>query len=119
MLIDGKLIIDNADVQKARKSSFGSGTFEGVAAIELEAWSPYKIHDSHDSMLISTGVGRQLPRIRHLLVARHPVGPQLKYVVLDCIGLHGWCVESSFRVIVAAEHVIIDQHKNTSHSTEA
>lgn len=40
MFIDGKLIIDNAHVQKARKSSFGSGTFEGVAAIELEAWSP-------------------------------------------------------------------------------
>ncbi|KAJ5390616.1 uncharacterized protein N7496_001684 [Penicillium cataractarum] len=44
MFIDGKLVINNADVQRAGTSFFGSGTFEEVAAVELEAGRKYKIH---------------------------------------------------------------------------
>jgi beta-glucosidase len=44
MFIDGKLVINNADVQRAGTSFFGSGTLEEVAALELEAGKKYKIH---------------------------------------------------------------------------
>lgn len=44
MFIDGKLVINNADVQKAGTSFFGSGTVEEVAAVELEERRKYKIH---------------------------------------------------------------------------
>jgi beta-glucosidase len=44
MFIDGELVINNADVQRAGTSFFGSGTLEEVAAVELEAGRKYKIN---------------------------------------------------------------------------
>jgi beta-glucosidase len=43
MFIDGKLVINNADVQKAGTSFFGSGTLEEIAEVELEIWRKYEI----------------------------------------------------------------------------
>jgi beta-glucosidase len=43
LYVDGKLLINNADVQKVGTSFFGSGTIEETASLELEAGKKYKI----------------------------------------------------------------------------
>lgn len=79
MFIDGKLIIDNADVQKARKGSFGSGTFEGVAAIELEAWFHTR------SMTVMTPCSFPLRERQLLPSISHPLVAGVCSTVLDCM----------------------------------
>ncbi|CAI7650624.1 unnamed protein product [Penicillium pancosmium] len=43
LYVDGKLLINNADVQRAGTSFFGSGTMEEVVSLEMEAGRKYKI----------------------------------------------------------------------------
>lgn len=43
LYVDGELLINNADVQRAGTSFFGSGTKEEIVSIELEAGRKYKI----------------------------------------------------------------------------
>ncbi|KAJ5137855.1 hypothetical protein N7526_004088 [Penicillium atrosanguineum] len=44
LYVDGNLLINNADKQRAGTSFFGSGTLEETSAIELEAGRKYKVH---------------------------------------------------------------------------
>ncbi|CAI7600629.1 unnamed protein product [Penicillium glandicola] len=44
LFVDGNELINNADVQRAGTSFFGSGTLEERASLELEAGRKYKVH---------------------------------------------------------------------------
>ncbi|KAJ6007445.1 hypothetical protein N7540_011421 [Penicillium herquei] len=43
LFVDGKLVINNADKQRAGVSFFGSGTLEEIASLELKAGQKYQI----------------------------------------------------------------------------